>query len=99
MWREACLSTLLLFSSCQKMETRGNLGSFSPSEFFPDGKVARHPVYGTIPTSEAIAAEVGEPYLKGTEHGALVTTIPVPVSAELLQRGRQRYEINCSPWS
>jgi len=64
--------------------------------FFPDSRSSRLPVAGTIPR--------GAPYQDWPVNTGRVTgltnfveTIPVPVTEQLLARGKQRFEINCLP--
>ena len=66
------------------------------AEFFADGRSSRLPVAGTIAR--------GTPYQDwpvntGRVAGLtnFVDNIPVPVTEQLLARGKQRYNINCSP--
>jgi len=64
------------------------------SEFFSDGRSARPPVAGTVARGELR----DDPHLyTGRVNGALVTTFPFPVSGEVLERGRGRYNIFCAP--
>jgi len=64
------------------------------SEFFSDGRSARPPVAGTVARGELR----DDPHLyTGRVNGALVTTFPIPVSGEVLERGRGRYNIFCAP--
>ena len=65
------------------------------SAFFADGKVMRRPVPGTVPRGglhPEPAAATGQ-----TPDGEPVATSPVPVDAELLARGAERYAIYCGP--
>src|SRR5437764_11583123 len=83
----------------------------SPLNFFADGRGPRLPVNGTVPigyempkpqtpgapeSHSAAGFSVGPDYLDtgkmGTNWG---TGIPVPVTAQLLQRGRERFNITC----
>lgn len=64
--------------------------------FFADGRASRLPVPGTISR--------GAPYQDWPMYTGRVTgltnfveNIPIPVTAELLARGKQRFEINCQP--
>ena len=64
--------------------------------FFADGRGSRLPVPGTIPR--------GAPYQDWPVNTGRVTgltnfveNIPVPVTEQLMARGRQRFEINCLP--
>jgi mono/diheme cytochrome c family protein len=55
----------------------------------------RQPVLGTIPRGELGADAV---YYKGRDaNGEWVEKAPVDVALPLLQRGRERYDIYCSP--
>jgi mono/diheme cytochrome c family protein len=84
----------------------------SPLNFFADGRGPRLPVNGTVPIgyempkpqtpgapeSHSVAGfSVGPDYINtgkmGTNWG---TGIPVPVTAQLLQRGRERFNITCA---
>jgi mono/diheme cytochrome c family protein len=64
------------------------------SWFYPDGRSARPVPTGTIAVDEIS----NNPALTtGYANGSFVTTIPMPVTAALLERGRGRYNIYCSP--
>ena len=83
----------------------------SPLNFFADGRGPRMPVSGTMPigyempkaqtpgapeSHSAVGFSVGTDYIDtgkiGTNWG---TGIPVPVTAQLVQRGRERFNITC----
>jgi len=65
------------------------------SEFFYDGKTMREPVPGTVARGEL---REDPTYFTGKDGaGKLVPRIPVPVTDEMLERGRKRYGIYCSP--
>jgi cytochrome c len=62
------------------------------SEFFRDGSASRLPVKGTV----AFGAEIGDPaYTRGYVDGRLVEQMPVPLTAELLERGQERFSVFC----
>ena len=71
----------------------------SPSAFppFEDGRSSREPVPGTISQEDTHYADIpaNNGHITGTTN--FVETIPVPVTAELMARGQQRFNINCSP--
>jgi mono/diheme cytochrome c family protein len=74
------------------MKRQPHVKSQSPSVFFPDGRGDRLPVTGTVP--QEMAAD--QPYLSSGRIGdRWGTGIPVPVTAQLLERGRERFTINC----
>jgi hypothetical protein len=64
------------------------------SNFFEDGRSARPAIPGTIARGQLRA---DAKFYTGMENGSPVSTIPVPVTRELLERGRERYDIFCSP--
>jgi mono/diheme cytochrome c family protein len=84
----------------------------SPLNFFADGRGPRMPVNGTVPIgyempkaqpigapeSHSVAGfSVGPDYIDTGKMGSnWGTGIPVPVTAELLQRGRERFNITCA---
>ena len=65
------------------------------SKFFKNGSAMRMPVAGTVARGFLRADDI---FYKGKkEAGEFVEKAPVEVSAQLLERGRERYEIYCSP--
>ena len=66
----------------------------SQSEFFADGAASRPLVPGTIPRGHLREDGV---FYTGIENGKWVDKIPVPVTNDLLKRGRDRFDIYCSP--
>jgi mono/diheme cytochrome c family protein len=69
----------------------------TPDAFFADDRSSRLPVPGTIAREDTHYADL--PANTGRVPGTtnFVETIPVPVTANLLARGQQRFNINCSP--
>lgn len=92
----ALAAAALVAGGCrQDMHDAPRYEPLEQSEFFMDGKTAREPVAGTIARgrlSEDVAYDTGK-----TESGALVRALPMAVTPELLARGRERYNIFCSP--
>jgi mono/diheme cytochrome c family protein len=78
------------------MNRQPKLRPQAPNEFFGDAKNSRPPIPGTIARGERYE---DTPVNTGKEPGTtnFVAVIPVEVTAKLLARGRQRFEINCSP--
>jgi len=78
------------------MDNQGRYKSQQPNTWFADGRAMRPPVAGTVPR-ESVAAD--EAFARGYLDGAYATTFPgaVTVDARLLARGRERYEVFCSP--
>ena len=65
------------------------------SEFFTDGSSARMPVASTV--SRNPLADDDELFYTGKINGTLANLFPMPVTAELLARGQERYNVFCSP--
>lgn len=64
------------------------------STFFTDGRSARMPVANTIARG---TLREDEHLYQGTIAGQLADTFPMPVTAEMLARGRERFNAFCSP--
>ncbi len=85
----------LLATGChQDMWQQPKVKSQSRNEFFVDRMGSRMPVPGTVaygqPRTDA------EFYTGYGKDGKLVREFPVPVTAELIKRGQERYGIFCS---
>lgn len=63
------------------------------SEFFPDKSASRTLVEGTVSQEQHQGSDA---LLTGRQNGKLVTEIPIPIDAQALERGRERFEIFCS---
>ena len=79
------------------MNRQPKLRPQTPDAFFADGRSSRLPVPGTIAQEDTHYEDkpVNTGRITGTTN--FVETIPVPVTATLLARGQQRFNINCSP--
>lgn len=65
------------------------------SEFFVDGQAMREPVEGTV--ARGWLREDAVYYTGRTEDGKLIEKNPVAITLPLLERGRERFNIYCSP--
>jgi Cytochrome C oxidase, cbb3-type, subunit III len=86
---------LMVVSSCaQPMTNQPKYGPLQPSSFFPDGRSAR-----PVPSGTVARGRLGddERFYTGKTNGELVTTLPVPLTRKLLERGRERFNIYCAP--
>lgn len=77
------------------MDSQPRYDPQAPSEFFADGKAMRTPVAGTI--ARGWLRDDPMYYTGKNASGDFVRTSPVPTDMELLKRGRERYDIFCSP--
>jgi len=64
------------------------------TDFFGDGRSARPAVEGTVARGHL---RLDEHLYTGKVNGQLVTTFPFPITRKDLERGRQRYQIYCTP--
>jgi mono/diheme cytochrome c family protein len=78
------------------MDRQPKIRPQTPSAFFPDGKASRPPVEGTVARdSHFLDNPVDTGMVTGTTN--FVAVNPVKVTDELMARGQQRFQINCSP--
>jgi mono/diheme cytochrome c family protein len=80
-------------TSCNDMNHQPKFKPLDPSSFFSDGRSARMPVADTVARGQL---HLDEPPYTGKANGKDVETIPIPVTPELLARGRERFDIFCS---
>jgi mono/diheme cytochrome c family protein len=68
--------------------------AYAPNSFFADGRGMRPPVAGTVAREQT----VGAPQLVhgADEKGVTVTNFPLPLTANLLAKGRKEYDIHCA---
>lgn len=91
----AAAGILLAAAGCRdEMYDQQRYDPLEGSAFFDDGASARPIPAGTVARGQLRA----DPhYWEGTVDGADAETIPFPVDRAVLERGRQRYMIFCSP--
>jgi mono/diheme cytochrome c family protein len=78
----------------QDMHDQPKYKPYRQSEFFADGQAMRPFVAGTVARGTLRDAT---PFNTGKSGDDFVTEIPVPVTAELLERGRGEFQVFCSP--
>lgn len=96
-------TTLYIFPD---MEWQNKLRPQKPNGTFANGLSSQLPVPGTIARLEPVATAGGlvyryqdAPAMTGRATGGtnFIELNPLPITAELLKRGQQRFTINCSP--
>ena len=92
----AFVGILILTSvACRRdMQIQPKYTTYQLSKFYPDGRSARPIPKGTIAIDEV---NVDPALDTGSVDGKFVTTIPIPITASLLARGRDQFNIYCSP--
>ena len=89
------------------MDRQPKLRPLEPNSFFENGMSSQPLVEGTIARSEAIELgngkkvypfENGHVVVSGYESGTnTVAAIPITVTGQLMERGREKYSISCVP--
>ena len=85
----------LVVAGCrQDMHDAPRYEAFEASQFFADGRASREAPTGTVPRGWLRADEALN---TGRANGELVAEFPFPMSADDMTRGRERYNIYCTP--
>jgi mono/diheme cytochrome c family protein len=97
MWRDLaflCLLCLIPVSCTQQMADQPRYGPLQASDFFANGSSARPLPTGVIPHDYIPKDELRD---TGTVNGKPADRFPFPIDNALMLRGRERYNIYCSP--
>lgn len=91
-----CIAALMvILAGCrQKMAEEPKYTPLAASDFFADGMSARPLVEGTVARGHLRA---DEQFYEGKSGKRLADTFPFPVTREVLERGRERFTIFCTP--
>ena len=91
----ALLTAVALLSACRiDMHVQPRQNPLSRSDFFSDQRSARPPVEGTVARGQLHEDTYFYTGKNGNNPGDYM---PFPVTKEVLDRGRERYNIYCSP--
>lgn len=92
----ACLSALaMLIAGCRlDMHLQPKYLPYQATDFFADGRSERQPVPGTVARGQL---RVDELLFTGRENGVAANSFPFPITRADLERGRERYNIYCTP--
>ena len=86
---------MLAAAGCrQDMHDQPKLQPLERSSFFSDQRASRPPVDGTVARGELHEDAL---LYTGFENGELATEFPFPVTRAVIERGRERFDIYCSP--
>jgi len=91
----AAVAALLLFSACREdMQNQPKFVPMRENSFYPDQRSVRTPVEGTIARGQL----EDDPLLyTGKVNGKETTELPFAMTAQDLERGRERFNIYCAP--
>lgn len=93
LWTSMCLLALGLLAGCDDMDQQPKYKPLEPAPFFADERSARTPPAGTIARGHLKDDAL---LFTGKENGQLSNRFPYPITAEILKRGRERYDIFCA---
>ena len=86
---------LIVLVGCADMKDQPRVEPLEESRFYADGSSARMPVEGTVARGQLrLDAHL---YRGLAADGSFATQFPKPLNADMLARGRERYDIFCSP--
>lgn len=86
---------LLLVACHQDMYNQPKATTYRPSQFFADGRSARPPVPNTVAVGQF---QTDPHFFTGrTADGEYANDLPFPVTIEILEHGRSRYDSFCLP--
>jgi len=89
------VSGLLSGGACSPdMSRQPRYNPLATSDFYADGRSARPALEGTVARGRL---RTDDRYYRGRVGGALVGNVPIPVTRDVLERGRERYQIFCTP--
>ena len=91
----AIVMLALVCAGCrQDMHDQPKYTPYKPAEFFADGRSARPLVEGTVAQGQLFDDEL---LYTGKVAGRHSPVFPYPMDAAAMRRGRERYNIYCSP--
>jgi mono/diheme cytochrome c family protein len=94
-WSHNILLAAVLLAGCrQDMNDQPRYKPLAETDFFGDDRSARPQVPDTVARGQLHTNELFD---TGKIGGKVADVFPVPVTGSLLQRGRERYDIFCSP--
>jgi len=93
-WACFVLCGLFLFGCRLDMHVQPKYKPLDSSSFFGDGRSERPEVPGTVARGYLRTDEL---LYTGKINGELVDVFPFPITRQTLERGRERYNIYCSP--
>ena len=94
--KAACIgAAVIALAGCRlDMHVQPKYLPYQPTSFFPDGRSERQPVPGTVARGQL---RLDELFYTGRVNGAEVDEFPFPIKRADLERGRERYNIYCTP--
>jgi cytochrome c len=89
-----CASNCEMAPDWNRMIRQPRADPYDPSPFFADGRAMRPLVAGVV----ARSTPLGPPeVVLGTASGQYVSAVPLPIDRAFVERGRDRFQVNCAP--
>jgi mono/diheme cytochrome c family protein len=85
---------IVLCAGCNDMYDTGRQKPLQESKFYADGLASRPLVEGTVPRGHT---RLDEHLYTGKIDGKLTDLFPFPVTADVVKRGQDQYNVFCSP--
>ncbi len=94
-WKVLALIAVAGLAGCRRdMQDQPRYRPLRPSGFFGDRRSERPLVDGTVARGQL---RDDAAFYTGKDNSRLVTDFPFPITAAVLARGRERYDIYCAP--
>jgi mono/diheme cytochrome c family protein len=77
------------------MEFQPKFSAYGKTDFYPDHRTMRHPPEGTV--ALGLLKEDKDYWQGGADTAHYVAANPLKITAGLMERGQERYEIYCAP--
>ena len=91
----AAAALVVCLSGCRlDMHEQPRYNPLAKTDFFGDGRASRPVVPGTVARGQL---RLDEHLYTGKVNGQLATTFPFPITKQDLARGRERFNIYCTP--
>lgn len=88
-------AVVMLLAGCRlDMHLQPKYLPYEPTDFFHDGRSERQPVEGTVARGQLRTDEL---FYTGKINGVEADQFPFPITRADLNRGRERYNIYCTP--
>lgn len=87
-------AALLTFGCRLDMHDQPKYKTYRASEFFSDGMASRVPPEGTVAQGQL---REDDHLYRGRVDGVFAAEFPFPVTHEVLERGRERFNVFCAP--
>lgn len=92
-----CFCAAIIAAGCRNdMHVQPRYNPYDPSTFFADGRSERQPVAGTVARNAAIGG-LEEVVNTGRLNGQEINAFPFPITRDVMERGRERFNIFCTP--